>query len=214
MIPHTRVKFLAIAVGLCFLLGVAIGDLVESGDLNIIDDPGNPSDGLRFLDMTFSDELSLADALTNAQATYLNARLAVASEFDDLFAAVPIVYDGAETASSSFAAGANFDISSGSNYDVSLRDKLGLTNSTHAIIWTAPDGNSAASISPSPIHRSRATAGSPSCVRADRYRPGHHYAAVVPRGPPLRLGRVDDAEGDRHRLFGNARADDHCQRAR
>jgi hypothetical protein len=58
---------------------------------NIIDDVGNPSDGLRFLDMTYSDGLSLAAAIANAQATYANARLATASEFDDLFSAAGIV---------------------------------------------------------------------------------------------------------------------------
>jgi hypothetical protein len=66
-------------------LPLAHAALVEVGDLNIINDAGNPSDGLRYLDMTYSDGLTQAAALTNAQATYANARLATASEFDDLF---------------------------------------------------------------------------------------------------------------------------------
>ena len=65
-------------------------NVMELGDLNIIDDAGNPSDGLRFLDMTFSNGLTLADALTNAQMTYMNARQATPSEFDDLFAAANV----------------------------------------------------------------------------------------------------------------------------
>ena len=79
---------------LVVLPGASFGGLVtEVGDLNIIDDDGNPSNGLRYLDLTFSLNRTLASALANAQATYSNARLATASEWDDLFAAAGITYD-------------------------------------------------------------------------------------------------------------------------
>ena len=69
------------------LPGASFGGLVnEVGDLNIIDDDGNPSNGLRYLDLTYSKGRTLASALANAQATYSNAREATPSEWDDLFA--------------------------------------------------------------------------------------------------------------------------------
>ena len=65
------------AVLLTFFLSSSVPSaIIEMGNLNIIDDPGNPSDGLRFLELSFSDGLSLTDALTNAQMTYSNAHLA------------------------------------------------------------------------------------------------------------------------------------------
>lgn len=119
--------------------------VVEVGDLNIINDPGNPSDGLRFLDMTFSDGLSLVAALANAQGTYSNARLATPSEFDDLFAAAGISYDSTLTASDAFTIGGGIVISSGANYDThTLRDQLGLTAAgDRTLIWSDPDGSTA-----------------------------------------------------------------------
>ena len=59
----------ACAAILVAIPGLASGGVIEVGDLNIIDDPGNPSDGLRYLDMTFSDGLTKADALANAQSS-------------------------------------------------------------------------------------------------------------------------------------------------
>jgi hypothetical protein len=114
----------------------------ESGGLNRIEDASNPSNGLRYLDMTFSDGLSLADALSNARSSYANARLATASEFDDLFAAAGIMYDNPlVTASSGFDTGDDIVISSLTNYNSALRDILGRTTPTDTRIWTAPDGN-------------------------------------------------------------------------
>ena len=136
----------------CLLLSAALvilgssssfGVLVNGGDVTIIDDAGNPSDGLRYLDLSFSDGLDLATALTNIQMTYFDARLATPSEFDDLFAAAGISYDGAEMASDGFAIGGAVTISSGANYDGgTLLSLLGPTvGSTIANIWTDPDGN-------------------------------------------------------------------------
>lgn len=85
--------------------------ICEVGDLNIINDPGNPSDGLRYLDMTFSVGLSLAAALTNAQGTYPDTRLAMPSEWDDLFAAAGVTYSGTATDSDAFTVGGNLLIS-------------------------------------------------------------------------------------------------------
>ena len=133
-----------------FNVTVAQASLIGVSDLNIINDAGNASDGLRYLDMTFSDGRTLADALSNAQSTYANARLATASEFDDLFSAAGIAYDGADTASSAFAVGANVQLATGANYDGgALALMLGITDfgtnlygtfqNTH--IFTNPDND-------------------------------------------------------------------------
>jgi len=134
--------YLAMAV----LVSSASATVIEVGDLNIINDSGNPSDGLRFLDMTYSDGLTLADALSAAQATYPNARLATPSEFDDLFAAAGISYTGTLTASDGFLTGSGAIITSFAAYDSGqLSATLGFTYSGHTIIWTDPDGDHAVS---------------------------------------------------------------------
>ena len=79
-------------LGLLWLGGaVANAGIIESGDLNIIDDAGNASVGLRYLDMIYIDGKTEAAALA-----------ATPSEFDDLFSAAGIAYDGALTASGPF----------------------------------------------------------------------------------------------------------------
>ncbi len=117
--------------------------IVEVGDLNIIDDSSNPSNGLRYLDLSFSDGLNLADALANAQLTYSDARLATPQEWDDLFAASDIAYSEG-TASDAFTTGAGFNLSLGTNYDGGvLRLALGTTGGSFAQFWSDPDGSSA-----------------------------------------------------------------------
>ena len=76
MKPSTRILLLSIAVSVCLSHGVSYGSIETVGDLNIINDASNPSDGLRYLDMSFSNELTLSAALVSAQGTYANARLA------------------------------------------------------------------------------------------------------------------------------------------
>lgn len=135
-------RWTALALLPAVLIGTVHADIIEMGDLNIIDDPGNPSDGLQYLDMTYSDGLTLAAALTNAQGTYSNARVATAAEFDNLIAASDIVYDGALTASDSFIIGTSLFISTGTNYDGGvLQAQLGLTDPDQSLIWSDPDGS-------------------------------------------------------------------------
>ena len=55
---------------LVVLPGASSGGLITSGDLNIIDDVGNPSNGLRYLDTISSVGLNLAQALAMARANY------------------------------------------------------------------------------------------------------------------------------------------------
>ena len=125
-----------------FTTPLAQAAVVEVGDLNIIDDAGNASDGLRYLDISYSVGLTLADALTNAQATYANVRVATPTEFDDLFVAAGIGYDGGVSASGGFEAGVSTNISTGTNYDGGvLMDKLGRTSRDLLRIWTDPDGS-------------------------------------------------------------------------
>ncbi|TWU06893.1 hypothetical protein CA54_52960 [Symmachiella macrocystis] len=118
------------------------GEVIEVGDLNIIDDLGNPSDGLRYLDMTFSAGLSQAAALANAQSTYSNARLATPDEFDNLFEASGIQLNGPIPASAGFTTGTSVSLSTGANYDGgALAAALGLTVGNNLIVYTDPDGS-------------------------------------------------------------------------
>ena len=128
---------------LVVLPGASFGGVITSCDLNIIDDAGNPSDGLRYLDLTYSYNRTLAGALANAQATYSNARLATAQEWDDLFAAAGITYNASLTASDAFETGSSAVISSIGAYDGGvLRAKLSGVVSDNAILfWSDPDGD-------------------------------------------------------------------------
>ncbi len=119
--------------------------VVEVGDLNIINDGGNASDGLRFLDLTYSVGLARDAALINAQATYANARLANGNEWDDLFAAAGIVYSGTLTASDGFTSGSTTTISSDARL---LIQQFGLTvnnpfDGERTLIFTDPDQSTA-----------------------------------------------------------------------
>ena len=139
MVIDRRICFLVFTIAFASQGGATAG-IIQVGDLNIIDQAGNPSDGLRYLEMTYSDGLTEATALANAQATYSNSRLATPSEFDDLFAAAGISYDGATTASGGFDVGGSPVISSGANYDgAALAGALGYTYSSGTNIWTDPD---------------------------------------------------------------------------
>ena len=119
--------------------------ITQFEDLNIIADPGNPSDGLAFLDMTFSQGKTLSEALSAAQVKYPDARVATPSEFNDLFRAGGIIYDAELTAADGFTAGPASRISSGTNYNTVLRDALGATGTTNSMpatfILTDPDGS-------------------------------------------------------------------------
>lgn len=132
----------AVVVFLALFANAAQSTIIEIGDLNIISDPGNPSNGLRYLDMSFSDGRTLASALANAQASYTNARLATPEEFDNLFAAAGISFNSSTKASDAFATGPNTTISSGANYDGhALATALGFTFTNYTNIWTDPDQN-------------------------------------------------------------------------
>jgi hypothetical protein len=122
--------------------GASEATVIEVGDLNIIDDPGNPSDGLRFLDMTYSDGLTLAAALTNAQASYPDARLASPSEWDDLLAGAGVVYGYAGTASDAFLPGSSDILASGQAPVLTLISQLGATQGNGWLYaWSDPDGD-------------------------------------------------------------------------
>lgn len=142
LIPtYASTRALLIGLALPVLATSATATIMESGDLNIIDQAGNPSNGLRFLDMTYSDGMTLAAALANAQATYPDARVATPAENDNLFAAAGIVYDGALTAADGYTSGPRDEISSGMNYDAgALSAALGYTTPNFfSLWWTDPD---------------------------------------------------------------------------
>lgn len=67
-------------------------DIIEEGHLNIIYDPGNNSDGLAYLDLSYSMGMTRSEALANARTDYPNARLATPNEFSDLFDASGLLY--------------------------------------------------------------------------------------------------------------------------
>ncbi len=125
-------------------LGAATAAMIENGDLNIISDFGNPSDGLAYLDLSYSEGLTQAAALANAQLSYANARIATPDEFDDLFLAAGISYSSSYTASSAFNSGGELYLVNGPSAPVlSLVDVLGSTATFHAgwLLWTDPDGS-------------------------------------------------------------------------
>ena len=125
--------------------GVARAAIIENGDLNFISGTGTASDGLGFLDMSFSVGLSQADALANARMTYVDARLATSSEFDDLYLAAGVVYIGQLTASDGFGAGASSFLALNDDGVTLLNAALGSTSSSSpelsaTLVWTDPDG--------------------------------------------------------------------------
>ncbi len=118
--------------------------IVEIGDLNFISHFGNASDGLAFLDMSFSVGFDQADALANARLTYLDARLATPDEFDDLFLAAGVTYSGIYTASDGFGAGPPVYLTGAADPGAAaLVAALGATRLSDTLVWTDPDGNSA-----------------------------------------------------------------------
>jgi hypothetical protein len=129
-----------------FGLGSTEAAIIQFDDLNIIEDAGNASDGFSFLDITFSKGRTLPEALSEAQVKYPDARVATASEFNDLFAAGGIMFNGALTAADAFTPGGFAEISSGTNYHTYLRDALGFTGTIDGdpatLIFTDPDGSS------------------------------------------------------------------------
>lgn len=145
-----RIRKMKAASALCglvmslLLTGETYSAIIQLGDLNIIDASGNASDGLRYLDLIYSSNLTGEAALANARLAYANARLATPDEFDDLFSAAGIVYDGALSPSDGFTTGGDFVLSSGANYDGgALGEILFQTRSRDtSMIWTAPDSSS------------------------------------------------------------------------
>ena len=136
-------SILFVVVSLCLQPLSSSASVIDAGDLTIIDQAGNASDGLRYLDLSYGRGLSLTDALTAAQAVYANARIATAAEWDDLFEAAGIIYNSnGLTASSAFDSGASSTITSSSSSEVgALRLLLGNTLGNDANIWSTPDGD-------------------------------------------------------------------------
>ena len=113
-----------------------------NGKLNIIDDVGNPSHGLGFLDMSFSVGKTQADALANARDSFSGARLALSSEWDNLFEAAGFLGSGELRASDAFTLGPDKsvgDLECGEG-PCDLSAVLGATRDNAAWFWSAPDG--------------------------------------------------------------------------
>lgn len=119
-------------------------DIVEYGGLNIIRDQNNASNGLAFLDTSYSLDMTREEAFANAQMSFSDARFATPTEFNDLFYAAGLSFNGTLTAADGFSTGANFStISSGSNYSTYLLEVLGPTSgSDYLVLWTDPDASS------------------------------------------------------------------------
>ncbi len=152
MVPSLRALMLAVVSATClFSAGVTDATVIQVNDLNIIDDPGNPSDGLRYLDITYSHNRTLAQALTAATAVYSNARLATANEMVDLFDAFGIPYTTSPIHAYGTGGAANIFIASNIN-SVPIQDfvtALGPTRISSVYqstyLWTDPDGDSSSS---------------------------------------------------------------------
>jgi hypothetical protein len=129
--------------------GVARAAISQSNDLNFISGTGTASDGLAFLDMSFSVGLSEVEALANARLTYVDARLATAAEFDDLYLAAGVNWHGLLRASDGFTPGANGYLARLDDGVKLLHSVLGSTysdsTSSGTAIWTDPDSISATS---------------------------------------------------------------------
>lgn len=139
-------RCLAVLVSAIASFGAAQGMIMEVDGLNVINQAGNPSDGLRYFDLSLSVGDDMATALVDAQAVEANARFATPSEWDDLFAASTLTLDDVLSPSDGFDTGATAAISTGANYNTSLRDILGITDGIDtAFIWTLPDGSTIAS---------------------------------------------------------------------
>ncbi|MEO2008020.1 MAG: PEP-CTERM sorting domain-containing protein [Pirellulaceae bacterium] len=146
VIPPNPIAITSTMILLLFLSASSRAALIDGGDLTTIDQAGNPSDGLRFLDMSYSDGLSKTAALANAQGTYADARLATPSELNDLVAASTLVLNGGTTPSDAWVVGADVVISSTWRYNTSVRDLLGPTAGVSFMNgWTDPDGSHVAS---------------------------------------------------------------------
>jgi hypothetical protein len=127
--------------------GVARAAVIEINDLNFVMGTGTASDGLAFLDMSFSVGMSQVDALANARMTYADARLATAAEFDDLYVAAGVDWYGELRASDGFTAGANGYLARFDDGVKLLNSALGNTYSSSTYsgtaIWTDPDQDAA-----------------------------------------------------------------------
>ncbi|NNF07894.1 MAG: PEP-CTERM sorting domain-containing protein [Candidatus Eisenbacteria bacterium] len=149
-IMNTTKALVGLISGLLLAAGTnASAAVIEVGDLNVIDDPGNPSDGLRYLDMTFSlGGPPLADAIANAQVAYPNARVATPAEWDDLFEAAGIITS--TLASETFSPGPRVFLAREAigpqpaigTYDGGvLSTQLGFNFGDTTNIYTDPDGS-------------------------------------------------------------------------
>lgn len=122
------------------------GVLVDNGKWTTIS--GGAYDGLSFLDVTESKDMTSAAAISSLATTYGALRLATPEEADGLIAASTIVLNNGVTQgnplSLAWEPGLDLTLSSGSFYNLSVRDLLGTTNplQTTTLFWTVPDGTS------------------------------------------------------------------------
>lgn len=123
--------------------GTASATIIQSGDLNFISDAGNSSDGLGFLDMTFSVGLTSAAALTNAQLTYADARLATPTELNNLYLGAGVTLTPGGEPSTAFNLGSDYQVTASSPGVSEIYAALGDTTGGfgQTLIWSIPDGS-------------------------------------------------------------------------
>lgn len=146
MIHHNLLSFAACFVAIYLIVSTPPCEaaIIVGADFITIDDAGNPSDGLQYLKMPFSDGLTKVAAIANGVAGgFANTRVATPAEFNDLFAAAGITSNFAITAADGFTKGGTEFVSNGVNYDGGvLSSQLGFTSGPLTLFWTVPDGNS------------------------------------------------------------------------
>lgn len=129
-------------IAMCIIgmsISTASASVIEIGDTNLIQDALNPSDGLYFLDTTYSDGLTMVEALGNAKSLYSDARIATPAEWNNLFLAAGISYTGSLTASAAFDFVDNQRIAR-LDSNVGMLNQMLSGNSDSLYIWSDPDG--------------------------------------------------------------------------
>lgn len=102
-------RTIIVAVTLLICTNANAGLTLVSGGRILIDDVSNPSNGMAFLQTSFSVGMTSAAALANAQMTYPSATLATPAQWDDLAAAAGVQYAGAWTLASAFDVGSGIN---------------------------------------------------------------------------------------------------------
>lgn len=141
-------RILIVTTSLLFCTNAYAGLTLLSGGRILIDQAGNPSNGLAFLHTSFSVGMTSADALANAQMTYPSAMLATPAQWDDLAAAAGVKYKTLATLASAYEVGpgifsSDFNLAPPDEDLVSLfgATSYSVDSGNFTLFFTDPDGS-------------------------------------------------------------------------